>query len=474
MDRQALDPLLKQIEAYEMSTLLVRKISNDVQTNQTLSNEKIHRGQFWIDLFIKQFLIEDQQIHDDLLFFVRHQYQQQLQSSHPTDSEPLELYRRDSKRMPIGDCSIDWKRTVYLNYILQSFSYKIICAVCKKVATNLQILNYHSVEVFACPSSRKMNLTKPREEKITYPDIYFSVDGFDDFLDKISVDSDEIVCIELIATNKETKKCSSIFLGSMNHSLLMKSLRQKMFPSCVSPQLDRFEPNFIFFRGPGAGKAEMAVIESEWVKCSTLPESQKNTLHDSASAISQCLDLDCDDFRVSLDKRRSYLLRMLSRFAENPFVKRSDKFYKSSRSYSSGNIAILNDSDMTDNEDNVPYLKPKLSSRRCISPVLEANQLNNQNRLSNSFISGCSRRQPVGGHVGNNRRAQNVKALNFCLPSTQPNLIIEDMKTLNAFVTRISMNWTNILENIKVGRGPVLTTSIHLCSKISSVGQKKI
>ena len=41
----------------------------------------------------------------------------------------LQVFRRDSRKLPIGDPDVDWEETIYLNLIVHHLSYKITLAV---------------------------------------------------------------------------------------------------------------------------------------------------------------------------------------------------------------------------------------------------------------------------------------------------------------------------------------------------------
>ena len=58
------------------------------------------------------------------------------------DGNLLTIYfRRDSRKLPIGDPDIDWEETIYLNLIIHLFEYKITLAICTRTSpTNLQVL----------------------------------------------------------------------------------------------------------------------------------------------------------------------------------------------------------------------------------------------------------------------------------------------------------------------------------------------
>ena len=83
---------------------------------------------YWTDLFVRHFLFQsDRSIDsDDLLFFVR----KTVGPGGQGDS--VEVWRRDSKKLPIGDPDIDWEETVCLNLVIHMFDYKITMAICTR------------------------------------------------------------------------------------------------------------------------------------------------------------------------------------------------------------------------------------------------------------------------------------------------------------------------------------------------------
>ena len=93
----------------------------------------------------------------------------------------MEVWRRDSKKLPIGDPDIDWEETVCLNLVIHMFDYKITMAICTRTSpNNLQVIKRASQRVWASPSHRRMDCNKSESEEITYPFVCFSVDNHED------------------------------------------------------------------------------------------------------------------------------------------------------------------------------------------------------------------------------------------------------------------------------------------------------
>lgn len=139
---------------------------------------------YWTDLFVRHFLFHteaEQSIDsDDLLFFVRKKHIKGTSRHMPKFETDVDVYRKDSRKLPIGDPDVDWEETVYLNLIIHQFNYTLTLAICTRTSPKeLQVLRRHSQRVYASPSRRKMD-TKGDGEEMTYPHICFMVDNFDE------------------------------------------------------------------------------------------------------------------------------------------------------------------------------------------------------------------------------------------------------------------------------------------------------
>lgn len=134
----------------------------------------------------------------------------------------VEVFRKDSRKLPIGDPDVDWEETVYLNMVIHQFDYTLTLAICTRTSPKeLQVLRRHSQRVYASPSRRKMD-TKGEGEEITYPHICFMVDNFDEVFSDILVRDGEMVCVELVANDKDGAVQGVIFLGSIRYDALKK------------------------------------------------------------------------------------------------------------------------------------------------------------------------------------------------------------------------------------------------------------
>lgn len=231
---------------------------------------------WWTDLFVRHFLFQadrDARDCDDLLFFVRKKHVRGSSRHAPKFDTEIEVFRKDSKKLPIGDPDVDWEETVYLNLIIHQFEYTLTLAICTRTSPKeLQVLRRHSQKVYASPSRRKMD-TKGESEAITYPHICFMVDNFDEVFGDIMVRDGEMVCVELVAKDRDGSVQGVIFLGSIRYDALKKvyDARQSSLSSKVAQRMTfglfsgagpQTRCEFVRMKGPqGKGHAEMAVTK---------------------------------------------------------------------------------------------------------------------------------------------------------------------------------------------------------------------
>ncbi|XP_043244252.1 uncharacterized protein KIAA0930 homolog [Amphibalanus amphitrite] len=262
----------------------------------------LHGTAYWTDLFVRHFLFEDgrsAQESDDLLFFIRKRHLKEARKYIPRYETLVEVFRRDSKKLPIGDPEIDWEETIYVNMIIHHFDYHLTLAVCTRTSPReLQVLKRHTERVWASPSRRLMS-DKGTSEQMTYPDICFMLDNFDEIFTDILVRDGEMVAVELVARDRDGALRGVTFLGSVRYDALKKvydaraSISNKMaqrmtFGLFSSPSAQRME--FVRMRGPlGKGHAELAVTKPPGADCET-PTSEPGFM-----LTDQAWDSDAED-----------------------------------------------------------------------------------------------------------------------------------------------------------------------------------
>ncbi|XP_070110183.1 uncharacterized protein KIAA0930 homolog isoform X2 [Equus przewalskii] len=144
---------------------------------------------FWTWMFSTYFMEKWAPRQDDMLFYVRRKLafagsESGADGRKLAEAEPeveVEVYRRDSKKLPgLGDPDIDWEESVCLNLILQKLDYMVTCAVCTRAdGGDIHIHKKKSQQVFASPSKHPMD-SKGEESKISYPNIFFMIDSFEE------------------------------------------------------------------------------------------------------------------------------------------------------------------------------------------------------------------------------------------------------------------------------------------------------
>lgn len=76
-------------------------------------------------------------------------------------------------------------------------------------------------------------------EEMTYPHICFMVDNFDEVFCDILVRDGEMVCVELVASDRDGAVQGVIFLGSIRYDAL-----KKVYDARVSPVSPIFPPSW--------------------------------------------------------------------------------------------------------------------------------------------------------------------------------------------------------------------------------------
>uniref|UniRef100_A0A8D1YXU5 KIAA0930 n=1 Tax=Sus scrofa TaxID=9823 RepID=A0A8D1YXU5_PIG len=232
---------------------------------------------------------------DDMLFYVRRKLalagsEGAPDGRKPAEAEPeveVEVYRRDSKKLPgLGDPDIDWEESVCLNLILQKLDYVVTCAVCTRTDSgDIHVHKKKSQQVFASPSKHPMD-SKGEESKISYPNIFFMIDSFEEVFSDMTVGEGEMVCVELVASDKTNTFHGVIFQGSIRYEALKKVYDNRVSVAARMAQKMSFgfykynNMEFVRMKGPqGKGHAEMAVS-----RVSTGDTSPCGTEEDSSPA----------------------------------------------------------------------------------------------------------------------------------------------------------------------------------------------
>ncbi|XP_023671008.2 uncharacterized protein KIAA0930 homolog isoform X1 [Paramormyrops kingsleyae] len=285
---QSLQEMLKAI-ADERNRL------NMKQEITSLSCFKDDRIVFWTWMFSTYFMEKWTPRQDDMLFYVRRKPAYNAENIDGKKVE-VEVYRRDSKKLPgLGDPDIDWEDSVYLNLILQKLDYVVTCAVCtRSEAGDIHIHKKKSQQVFASPSKHPMD-SKGEESKISYPNIFFMIDNFEEAFGDMTVGEGEMVCVELVASDKSNTFQGVIFQGSIRYEALRKVYDNRVSVAAKMAQRVSFgfykynNMEFVRMKGPqGKGHAEMAVSRvptGDTSPCNT-EEDMDSPLHERVTSFS--------------------------------------------------------------------------------------------------------------------------------------------------------------------------------------------
>ncbi|CAH8578661.1 unnamed protein product [Schistosoma curassoni] len=193
---------------------------------------------FWFDLFTQAFLSPALENSvdgpgDDLLFFVH------LKQN---DRKPeLSVFRRNSSNLPkLTDDYVDWEETVYLNLLMQYFVYVVTVAVCTRTGPQeWQILKKFSQTVYASPSHRQMNM-KGSYEEIVYPDLYFTIDNYEEAFGECVLRDSECINVELTAYDRYGRIHGVCFLGTVSYDTI-KQFYDRSSEACKSTNLDHYD-----------------------------------------------------------------------------------------------------------------------------------------------------------------------------------------------------------------------------------------
>ncbi|CAH8578100.1 unnamed protein product [Schistosoma margrebowiei] len=200
--------------------------------------------------------------------------------------------------MQISKFSIKWTRRVLTGHILSQghtvndrckcrstvFVYVVTVAVCTRTGPQeWQILKKFSQTVYASPSHRQMNM-KGTYEEIVYPDLYFTIDNYEEAFGECVLRDSECINVELTAYDRYGRVHGVCFLGTVSYDTIKQFYdrssqacsignlvnhrsghrNNRMSNSCYSssppPNIDYTSTQFMRVLGPQAkGSAEIAI-----------------------------------------------------------------------------------------------------------------------------------------------------------------------------------------------------------------------
>jgi len=217
---------------------------------------------FWTQIFGKYFINSIDEYQDDMLFYVKIKNK---------IIEEVEVHRQFSSKAPgLGDPLVEWNETVFLNMILHQVKYVVTMAIYSipSGSTNLVFHQRKSMEVFPSPSHRKMS-SKGSSTELTYPNIFFTIDNFEEEWDDMQLNEDQKVSVEMHAEEKQKSDVKySLFSGALDYHTLYNEYKSKSsgkmstMASKWTLGLVKLPPSKEFFKIPGPNKkgyVELAV-----------------------------------------------------------------------------------------------------------------------------------------------------------------------------------------------------------------------
>lgn len=147
---------------------------------------------------------------------------------------------------------------------MQQFDYRLTIAICTRTsALDMQILRKNSQQIYASPSQRTMDSKGVREE-MSYPNIFFTVDNYEELLNKLWLSDGEIICVEVIAKDRCSDFETCIFSSCVHYEIMKcfhdskKNIKRKF----MRKQLSKPKIEFMKMRGPGSkGQVELAMLK---------------------------------------------------------------------------------------------------------------------------------------------------------------------------------------------------------------------
>uniref|UniRef100_A0A3B4ZRP1 KIAA0930 n=3 Tax=Stegastes partitus TaxID=144197 RepID=A0A3B4ZRP1_9TELE len=200
---------------------------------------------------------------------------------------------------------LTWCQTVYVGLVSDlnthltpasfQLDYVVTCAVCTRSdAGDIHIHKKKCQEVFASPSKHAMD-SKGEESKMSYPNIFFMIDNFEEVFSDMTVGEGEMVCVELVASDKSNTFQGVIFQGSIRYEALKKVYDNRVSVAAKMAQRMSFgfykynNMEFVRMKGPqGKGHAEMAVSRvptGDTSPCGT-EEDQVSPMHERVTSFS--------------------------------------------------------------------------------------------------------------------------------------------------------------------------------------------
>eukprot|EP01062_Namystynia_karyoxenos_P053578 TRINITY_DN4345_c0_g2_i1.p1 TRINITY_DN4345_c0_g2~~TRINITY_DN4345_c0_g2_i1.p1 ORF type:complete len:649 (+),score=191.61 TRINITY_DN4345_c0_g2_i1:246-1949(+) len=220
---------------------------------------------------------------DDMLWFVRNPQPPAQPASlgrrrGKEGAEPVYLRRRTNPALlpPCQSPAVDWPRTLALNAAAQ-WPYILRVSICRdpNVGTKpppgrMTALRYVERKVYAAPTSTDKS-RKDAVYEISYPQLFFTVEDFDEAFGNMSLSRGQEWVVELAAMvgEGEQQKTIRIFQGMVPYSRLesafqVRSQHKRSFKLALPGRAAEKEKEvqYINMRGPGGRGAAQAAVSA--------------------------------------------------------------------------------------------------------------------------------------------------------------------------------------------------------------------
>lgn len=189
---------------------------------------------------------------------------------------------------------IDWRQTFFLNFILQYFHFTIEFEIADPVkepdGTRWKIDQTITYPVYASPSKHSMDKHKGSHTEITFPDLYFTVDNFDQLLQNTTLAAGQRLFISLVSNFNDFPhgKCPPeltsfmaekvLFDGSVTHTDVRGAFWQSKQAHSFLGIGASAHRAFIGLNGPHQrGKSQIAIQQVSEAPKEEAPSSPRST-----------------------------------------------------------------------------------------------------------------------------------------------------------------------------------------------------
>ena len=176
---------------------------------------------------------------------------------------------------------MDWEETIYLNLIVHHLHYKVTLAVYSRTShKDIQVLRRYSQKVYATPSRRKMD-GKGDYEEMTYPNICFTVDNFDDIFSEVVVRDGESIGVEVTAEDPTGTVVNTVLFSASVPYEALKRVYEARASQTVRKRLSQTNLFSLFsgLKGNGPRMEYVRLVKGAGIHAELAVAKTKDTTH---------------------------------------------------------------------------------------------------------------------------------------------------------------------------------------------------